>query len=107
MLLLVVRASPSEHPLDFIPGPNIFYRAWLLCVCRISLVEHLIDTIPRVDGGENSPNDISRGMFAGEVGVPRLLKIFNKYKLKVWHLSFKNQKPHLYLRRRGSFLVIL
>jgi len=25
-------------------------------------------------GGEDSPNDISRGLFAGEVGVPRLLQ---------------------------------
>jgi len=27
-------------------------------------------------GGEGSPNDIQRGVFAGEVGVPRLLKLF-------------------------------
>ncbi|KAK0242788.1 hypothetical protein EDD85DRAFT_812623 [Armillaria nabsnona] len=33
-------------------------------------------------GGEDSPNDISRGIFAGEVGVPRLLKLFNKYGIK-------------------------
>ena len=32
-------------------------------------------------GGEDSPDDISRGMFAGEVGVPRLLKLFKKYDL--------------------------
>ncbi|KJA15099.1 hypothetical protein HYPSUDRAFT_72266 [Hypholoma sublateritium FD-334 SS-4] len=30
-------------------------------------------------GGEDSPLDISRGMYAGEVGVPRLLKLFKKY----------------------------
>ena len=30
-------------------------------------------------GGEDSPDDISRGLFAGEVGVPRLLKLFDKY----------------------------
>ena len=29
-------------------------------------------------GGEDSPDDISRGMFAGEVGTPRLLKLFDK-----------------------------
>ena len=29
-------------------------------------------------GGEDSPDDISRGLFAGEVGVPRLLKLFKK-----------------------------
>ncbi|MCI9887847.1 polysaccharide deacetylase [Micrococcales bacterium 31B] len=27
-------------------------------------------------GGEDSPSDIQRGMFAGEIGVPRLLKMF-------------------------------
>ena len=33
-------------------------------------------------GGEDSPDDISRGLFAGEVGSPRLLKLFEKYSLK-------------------------
>ncbi|KAF8901419.1 hypothetical protein CPB85DRAFT_1439109 [Mucidula mucida] len=33
-------------------------------------------------GGQDSPNDITRGMFAGEVGVPRLLKVFAKYNMK-------------------------
>lgn len=33
-------------------------------------------------GGEDSPDDISRGLFAGEVGIPRLLKLFDKYQLK-------------------------
>ncbi|KIJ58769.1 hypothetical protein HYDPIDRAFT_119236 [Hydnomerulius pinastri MD-312] len=33
-------------------------------------------------GGEDSPLDISRGMFAGEVGVPRLLELLEKYKIK-------------------------
>lgn len=33
-------------------------------------------------GGEDSPGDISRGLFAGEVGSPRLLKLFKKYGLK-------------------------
>ncbi|EJX6056562.1 polysaccharide deacetylase [Campylobacter coli] len=32
-------------------------------------------------GGEDSPNDISRGLFAGEVGIPRLLKLFKKYNI--------------------------
>ncbi|MBY5972447.1 polysaccharide deacetylase [Ferrimonas balearica] len=32
-------------------------------------------------GGEDSPDDISRGMFAGEVGVPRLLRLFERYNL--------------------------
>jgi peptidoglycan/xylan/chitin deacetylase (PgdA/CDA1 family) len=29
-------------------------------------------------GGEDSPDDISRGLFAGEVGSPRLLKLFER-----------------------------
>ncbi|GAC1358876.1 MAG: polysaccharide deacetylase [Ktedonobacteraceae bacterium] len=32
--------------------------------------------------GEDSPDDISRGLFAGEIGTPRLLNLFKKYKLK-------------------------
>jgi peptidoglycan-N-acetylglucosamine deacetylase len=32
--------------------------------------------------GEDSPDDISRGMFAGEVGSPRLLNLFKKYGLR-------------------------
>ena len=33
-------------------------------------------------GGEDSPDDISRGLFAGEIGVPRLLRLFEKYGIK-------------------------
>lgn len=33
-------------------------------------------------GGEDSPDDISRGMFAGEVGTPRLLELFARYDLR-------------------------
>jgi peptidoglycan/xylan/chitin deacetylase (PgdA/CDA1 family) len=33
-------------------------------------------------GGQDSPNDIQRGMFAGEVGAPRLLRLFDKYELR-------------------------
>jgi peptidoglycan-N-acetylglucosamine deacetylase len=33
-------------------------------------------------GGEDSPNDIQRGMFAGEVGTPRLLDLFAKYSIR-------------------------
>lgn len=38
-------------------------------------------------GGEDSPDDISRGMFAGEVGIPRLLKLFKKYNIKATWFS--------------------
>jgi peptidoglycan/xylan/chitin deacetylase (PgdA/CDA1 family) len=34
-------------------------------------------------GGEDSTNDISRGLFAGEVGVPRLVKLFDRLGMKV------------------------
>ena len=33
-------------------------------------------------GGEDSPGDISRGVFAGEVGTPRLLKLFDRLGIK-------------------------
>ena len=33
-------------------------------------------------GGEDSPDDISRGMFAGEVGMPRLVKLFDRFGIK-------------------------
>ena len=33
-------------------------------------------------GGEDSPCDISRGLFAGEVGVPRLVKLFDRFGIK-------------------------
>ena len=33
-------------------------------------------------GGEDSPDDISRGLFAGEVGTPRLLRLFDKLGIK-------------------------
>ena len=33
-------------------------------------------------GGEDSPDDISRGIFAGEVGTPRLLKLFDRIGIK-------------------------
>jgi hypothetical protein len=33
-------------------------------------------------GGEASPDDISRGMFAGKVGSPRLVKLFDRLGIK-------------------------
>ncbi len=33
-------------------------------------------------GGADSPHDISRGLFAGEVGVPRLLNFFDRFNIK-------------------------
>ncbi|MDL5159915.1 polysaccharide deacetylase family protein [Actinomycetospora termitidis] len=33
-------------------------------------------------GGEDSPGDISRGLFAGDVGVPRVLELFRRYGLR-------------------------
>ncbi len=33
-------------------------------------------------GGEDSPDDISRGLFAGEVGIPRLLELFRRHDLR-------------------------
>ena len=33
-------------------------------------------------GGEDSPCDISRGLFAGEIGVPRLVDLFRKFDIQ-------------------------
>ena len=33
-------------------------------------------------GGEDSPDDISRGLFAGEVGAPRLLELFRRWGIR-------------------------
>jgi peptidoglycan/xylan/chitin deacetylase (PgdA/CDA1 family) len=33
-------------------------------------------------GGEDSPSDIQRGMFSGEVGTPRLLELFRRHDLR-------------------------
>ncbi|RMX98567.1 hypothetical protein D0867_12391, partial [Hortaea werneckii] len=33
-------------------------------------------------GGEDSTSDISRGLFAGSIGVRRMLKLFDKYNIK-------------------------
>jgi len=33
-------------------------------------------------GGEDSPDDISRGLFAGELGSPRLLELFRRFDIK-------------------------
>lgn len=38
-------------------------------------------------GGEDSPDDISRGLFAGEVGSPRLLDLFAHHDIKTtWYI---------------------
>ncbi len=33
-------------------------------------------------GGADSPSDIQRGVWAGEIGVPRLLRLFDRYQIK-------------------------
>ena len=32
-------------------------------------------------GGQDSPDDITRGIYAGKVGIPRLIKLFKKYNI--------------------------
>jgi peptidoglycan/xylan/chitin deacetylase (PgdA/CDA1 family) len=39
-------------------------------------------------GGQDSPHDISRGVYAGEVGTPRLLRLFKKYGIRTsWFIT--------------------
>lgn len=47
------------------------------------------------DGGEDSPNDIARGMFAGHVETMRLLRLFKKYNLTVSSLQCPSSSPRL------------
>ncbi len=45
-------------------------------------------------GGEDSPDDISRGLFAGEVGSPRLLKLFERFGIKTtWFIPATRSRP--------------
>ena len=38
-------------------------------------------------GGENSPANIARGLFAGEVATPRLLQLFDRFDIKTsWYI---------------------
>ena len=49
-------------------------------------------------GGEDSPHDIQRGMWAGEVGVPRLLNLFKKYDIQMtWFIPGHSAEtfPHM------------
>jgi len=55
-------------------------------------------------GGENSPDDISRGLFAGEVGTPRLLELFRRHGVQAtfcghWHRNHET--------RDGDMLEVL
>ena len=45
-------------------------------------------------GGEDSPDDISRGLFAGEVGSLRLLKLFARLGIKTTGLSPATRSKH-------------
>ncbi|KAK2668392.1 hypothetical protein RAB80_015772 [Fusarium oxysporum f. sp. vasinfectum] len=48
-------------------------------------------------GGEDSPSDISRGLFAGTHGTRRMLKLFDKYNIKAtWFIpghSYSHENP--------------
>lgn len=49
-------------------------------------------------GGGDSPHDINRGMFAGEVGVPRLLQLFDAQGIKItWFIPGHSAEtfPHM------------
>ena len=42
-------------------------------------------------GGQDSPNDIQRGMFAGEVGTPRLVTLFDRLQIPTtWFMPGAN-----------------
>ena len=54
-------------------------------------------------GGENSPCDISRGVFAGKRGVPRLLDFFKHYGIRTtWGDRARDGAPALRNARQGG-----
>ena len=56
-------------------------------------------------GGEDSPDDISRGMFAGEVGTPRLVNLFKRLGVKTtWFIPgpFDRDLPRADANGRGG-----
>ena len=65
-------------------------------------------------GGEDSPCDVSRGLFSGEVGVPRLVELFRRFGIRTtWFIpghsaeTFPRPVPHGGRRRprdRGARL---
>ena len=50
-------------------------------------------------GGEDSPCDISRGVFAGRVGIPRLLDLFDRYGIKTTCVLHADIQSKLSLNR--------
>src|SRR5438105_11188728 len=65
-------------------------------------------------GGEDSPLDISRGMFSGEVGTPRLVKLFERFGIKTtWFVpghsveSFPKQIRLVPVEGAGTNQVVL
>lgn len=46
-------------------------------------------------GGQDSPNDMQRGVFAGEVGVPRMLRLFERRGIRTTWTIVTNPRDHL------------
>src|SRR4030042_1648231 len=45
-------------------------------------------------GGQDSPDDITRGVYAGKVGVPRLIKLFKKFDIQAtWFTPGHSAEP--------------
>ena len=57
-------------------------------------------------GGENSPCDISRGVFAAKRGVPRLLNLFKRCGIQTtWGVTGHSVEsfPNIFEKIRGGF----
>jgi len=59
-------------------GPRVSPKGKKEIICAIGIDVDAVAGWLGSYGGENSPCDISRGLFAGEVGVPRLVKLFDR-----------------------------
>ena len=72
-----MRKNTCHRPI--LPGPKVMPKD---IQCGFSVHVDAVAAWLGTFGGADSPHDISRGMFAGEVGTPRLLQLFDRLGIK-------------------------
>jgi len=78
-------AGPAPHSsraVGFQPHPAAKSGARKEILCAVGIDVDAVAGWLGSYGGEDSPCDISRGLFAGEVGTPRLVRLFDRLGLK-------------------------
>jgi peptidoglycan/xylan/chitin deacetylase (PgdA/CDA1 family) len=80
LVTVILRLLQAHHDQVLITRCSKWLKKEILCAFGVD-VDAVAGWLGSY-GGEDSPDDISRGLFAGEVGAPRLLKLFERYNLK-------------------------